>query len=63
LGEREAARESYLKALELYWPLVEKWPAAFGRDFRVVLRNYVGIAPEDAADPWWGIWRGLSSGS
>jgi hypothetical protein len=56
-----AARDLFRKALEIYWPLVQKWPAAFAGNFRIALRNYTQVTPEDAADPWWGIWKQLSS--
>ncbi len=62
MGERESARESLREALELYWPLVEKSPAAFGGNSLTVLRNYTRVTPEDAGDPWWGVWRQWSSG-
>jgi len=56
-----AAKDSYTEALEIYAPLVAQWPRAFQRVFSLVLGNYASIAPEQAGDPWWAVWKGLNA--
>ena len=57
LGDRDAARECYTEALEIYAPLFAKWPQAFGRNLLVVLRNYTNVTEESPEDPWWRMWK------
>ncbi|MBC8236068.1 AAA family ATPase [bacterium] len=63
LGESEAARESFKEALNLYLPYVSRWAAAFEQNFRIFLRNYTNITPEDSNDQWWQLWKRLNSTS
>ena len=59
LGEREAARDCYTEALEIYAPLAQRWPAAFAQNLLIVLRNYANSTDESPDDPWWRMWREL----
>ncbi len=61
LGERDAARKAYEEALAIYRELAAERPKAYGANFVTVLRNYVKVAPETGADPWWAMWKKLSA--
>ncbi len=60
LGEFEAARESYQQALEIYWPLAQQIPRAFGQKFVGALREYASVAPEIDDNPWWQLWKSFT---
>jgi hypothetical protein len=53
LGEHEPARQACEEALEIYWPLAQRLPRAFGQDFLIMLRNYLWVTGEAEDDPWW----------
>lgn len=61
LGERDEAREAYSEALEIYWPLVNHLPKAYGHYFMVVLENYLQIVGEAPDDNWYQLWQQLQA--
>ena len=63
VGERAAAQVSYEEALEIYWPLCQKTPQAYGQNFFTALHNYTKVAPETPDDRWWQLWKTMQQTS
>ena len=63
LGEREAARDSYQEALEIYRRLAMQWPKAFANKLYQTLKNYAAVTDEHPDDPWWALWRQFEEAS
>ena len=57
LGERGEARRAFNEALDIYLPLAEQLPQAFGPNFMTVLRNDVQLIGEAPDDPWYQLWQ------
>ena len=54
----EMARSFFVKAIEIYMPLVRRDVATYLAKLNVPLKNYLSLTPESDDDPMWQLWRG-----